>query len=734
MFGFYRYLLAHMVILSHMWRELNYWAGAYAVFGFYMLSGYLMSFVLNEVYGNGFTGRINFLTNRALRIYPMYLLVLVVSICVVLLAPELSSQVNSALVLPFNITEWLHNIFIIGLNGEKARLVPVAWSLDVELTFYVLMALCLARNRYVVYVWLGLSVAYTLYMIWAGYVWRDRYFSAAAASLPFSIGATIFMVRARISGHGYWHAVAAAILFILNLAYADLLWDDPKVGGFYLSLGIGIYLLVSLIGLSEKNIPKILKSADKVCGDLAYPIFLCHWPVAVLVVLFGFAAEKPEGWELFLACALITNVVAFVFHYLVEERVNKLRYRIRESGIWSLGIMGRNTNENVCSCSSSQCMDNSEKVIFVCVSIDDNVNSTRFQRAKLLSSHFQTAILYRNHIPQEIAHGCVATYKVSRGLSGFIVAMYLLGYLRISKGFRTIHTQYSLYAVIWGFFAQKLFGYQWIYDLWDHPSLAVSKKKRNRDTFVMNTVLNVMLPSADAWIVGMSEGIMQFLPRPRSRTKIIKSSNGVSSTIFTVSGEEDCFPGAERSAQQRVCYFGWVTLERGLALLLNSLQSGENRMISGVNLFGWTNQEALAAINAHNARHDVKARYVGVLSHREALRKMTACDVCLCLLDDSVINYRYAYPIKLFEYLAMGKIVVATRTEGICEIISDGKNGFLVANNAESLQDAFVRIERARLDGSLARIKEEARRTAHQYSWEKVNKKLLEGLRADVMS
>lgn len=722
-----------MVILSHLWRELNYWAGAYAVFGFYMLSGYLMSFVLNEVYCNSDHGRINFLTNRALRIYPMYLLVLGLSLWVVWMAPELASQVNSALVLPSNVTQWLHNIFIFGLNGEKARLVPVAWSLDVEMTFYVLMALCLARNRYFVYMWLGFSVAFTLYLIWAGYGWRDRYFSVVAASLPFSIGAAIFMLKARIDGQGYWHVVSAATLYILNLTYADQLWTDPRVGGFYASLGIGIYLLLSLKGLSGESTAKIFRSADKVLGDLAYPIFLCHWPVAVLVVLYGFGAEKPEGWKLFLVCVLMTNVVAFAFHYLVEAKINKIRNKIRESGIRSFRVRTAYAEEIARSASSSSGLSNSHKVVFVCATINDNVNSTRFQRAKLLSSQFQASLLFRNSIPEEIARSCVATYQVRRGLFGFIVAMCLLGYLRLFKGYKTIHTQYSLYAVIWGFVAQKIFGYRWIYDLWDHPSLADSIKKRNWDISIMKAVLNVMLPSADVWIVGMSEGILQYLPQPQSSTKIIKSSNGVSSSTFEVPDKVGSLMGEERRVQ-KICYFGWVTLERGLDLILKSIKLEKNFINWGVDLFGRSNPEAIEAIKAHNRLHDVKVRYSGALSHLEALKEMIECDVCLCLLDDSVINYKYSYPIKLFEYLAMGKIVVATHTEGISEIIVDGKNGFLVSNNPDSVQEAFQRIELARTDGFIADIKREARATAHRYAWESINSKLIEDLRPIILS
>ena len=53
MFGTYRYILALLVIIVHTWASpfsFFAYAGICAVFGFFMLSGYLMSLVLDKKY------------------------------------------------------------------------------------------------------------------------------------------------------------------------------------------------------------------------------------------------------------------------------------------------------------------------------------------------------------------------------------------------------------------------------------------------------------------------------------------------------------------------------------------------------------------------------------------------------------------------------------------------------------------------------------------------------------
>ena len=64
MFGVYRAFLALMVVALHLGGLPV--VGAYAVFGFYVLSGYLMTLIMQDRYGYTASGRSAYAVNRFL--------------------------------------------------------------------------------------------------------------------------------------------------------------------------------------------------------------------------------------------------------------------------------------------------------------------------------------------------------------------------------------------------------------------------------------------------------------------------------------------------------------------------------------------------------------------------------------------------------------------------------------------------------------------------------------------
>ena len=94
---------------------------------------------------------------------------------------------------------------------------------------------------------------------------------------------------------------------------------------------------------------------------------------------------------------------------------------------------------------------------------------------------------------------------------------------------------------------------------------------------------------------------------------------------------------------------------------------------------------------------------------------MAAADILLAPYDSQ--DFFYLSPIKIFEYMAAGRAVLAARVGQVCEVIEDGVNGLLYdpldpeCFNARLLQLVQDRDLRRRLG-------ESARRTIEaRYTW-----------------
>jgi peptidoglycan/LPS O-acetylase OafA/YrhL len=331
-----------MVTLSHLWGSLAGWSGFGAVFGFYVVSGYLMTSVLNQSYGFTIQGLGRYALNRFLRIFPTYWFVLLLAFIVVATIPIDAFETNYKLSMPREVTDWLSNVFIVGLlDGPAKVLIPPAWTLDIELFFYLLMGLGFSRNRITVLSWFVASSAYTFWLLFIGAEFGDRYASYAAASLPFSIGAMAYMYRDILRRYLRLPVPAASVLFLSVVVVARMEWLGNSLDvGFYMTLVASFLLLVSLSNIDSNSSPAFLRTADRLLGNLAYPIFLCHWQVAAVVLHVMYNTEKPAGGGMWFASIVFIHLIALLVYWLVDRNMSRARDKVRGRERLNLVTMG----------------------------------------------------------------------------------------------------------------------------------------------------------------------------------------------------------------------------------------------------------------------------------------------------------------------------------------------------------------------------------------------------------
>jgi glycosyltransferase involved in cell wall biosynthesis len=110
-----------------------------------------------------------------------------------------------------------------------------------------------------------------------------------------------------------------------------------------------------------------------------------------------------------------------------------------------------------------------------------------------------------------------------------------------------------------------------------------------------------------------------------------------------------------------------------------------------------------------------KVHFSGYIQHKDIPEYIAAMDIVLAIYPK--LELFYYSPLKLYEYMASGKAVVASRIGQIKDIITDGKNGFLFdPGNLNDLEDKVIRL----LDNpSLIQVigKNSRKTVENKYTW-----------------
>ena len=347
MFGAYRTVLALMVVFYHIGGIPH--IGSYAVFGFYALSGYLMTFVIQNTYGYTAIGLKKYTFNRFLRIYPMYWASIIFSIILIMLVGEQNSfEYHKALFLPDNLIDSLKNLFLFFPFRETPRLTPPAWALTVEIFYYILIGIGLSKHKKVVICWFILSVIYhvAIGLLLVGF--EHRYFTIPAASLPFSVGALIFHYREslqaimnnnRLTKHSFFPYLLGIVILLNWYLGRQVKQQFFNLDNLFFYSNFGLCVLMIIILKEKKSLPFISKKLDNQLGNFSYPIYLIHYQVA-FVVLIGMDFLGTQYIRPNISLMLISLPFLFLFSWLLisqlEGPIEMLRKatKVRKAGLY----------------------------------------------------------------------------------------------------------------------------------------------------------------------------------------------------------------------------------------------------------------------------------------------------------------------------------------------------------------------------------------------------------------
>ncbi len=333
MFGSLRFLLAYLVILSHLVGT-QYVAhfGFYAVRGFFVISGLMMTAALNEVYR--FDG-VRFWTNRALRLLPPYYLVCVLTLLAIAIAPGAAAQylkfwraMPDAGDLAINLT-----VLPLQLTYGTFRFIPPFWSVAIEIDMYLLLFLIVSRRMGWALIALAAGLSFQLACMQDAVNWDLTYFTAPSAVFPFAVGAALYFLGQDGKRVTSKLAIACALAaWIANMVAGGAILPASHIFGWGYLIDTTCFAVVvsGLSGLSTDQFGPLVARIDRTLGEWSYFAFLVHWLAGFLVAAAFFNGDW-RGWPLLFAVTPVVLAASAVLAWLNRVSVEPLRGWVRRA-------------------------------------------------------------------------------------------------------------------------------------------------------------------------------------------------------------------------------------------------------------------------------------------------------------------------------------------------------------------------------------------------------------------
>lgn len=359
--GILRFLLAISVVIAHSTAifGVQLVGGEVAVQTFYIISGFYMGLILTEKYVGKNSSYTLFITNRLLRLYPIYWTVFLLSVLLSLVAyvkggPEGSGKITafanllhdggvkgififlwagfSNIFLFFQ--DWFvflgldtaHNIYFVK-DFHHAPLplfsfvfLPQAWTVGVEITFYLIAPFLAKRNTRSLFILLACSIFIRVGLYFTGCYkdpWSYRFFPSECAFFIIGILAYRFFKWQKANAELRFGFVRKYALYIMLIATVSYQW----LSVFAITRFLYPLLIAVLIPFLFEKFSR--SKWDNWIGDLSYPIYISH--ITLYIILQK--GLKTHSIYNGILLVIISVVAAILLNRFVSKPIEKYRQR-----------------------------------------------------------------------------------------------------------------------------------------------------------------------------------------------------------------------------------------------------------------------------------------------------------------------------------------------------------------------------------------------------------------------
>lgn len=319
--GIYRLLLAVLVAISHAGVSCyGYNPGVIAVISFFILSGYVMTLLIEKYYSQP-SSITTFYLDRAARLFPQFMFYMAVAtVCIYLF------KIDSPFIKQLNSTKWLLNLFILPEGfymywANDAIVIPQTWSLGLEMTFYLVIPWILVYcSKRQIYGLAGLSFIIFL----AAYLGKINSDSFGYRLLPGTF--FMFLIGWSFFKNDRGSKIFRFIIFFSAGALLYIAYWNKELYQLPYNKEVLVGLLIGIVAISYMR-HFSFSTVDEIFGNLSYGVFLNHF--IVIWMMQKFLEMKTFDATHILILLLISGILALSSFWYIERPALRWRHAIR---------------------------------------------------------------------------------------------------------------------------------------------------------------------------------------------------------------------------------------------------------------------------------------------------------------------------------------------------------------------------------------------------------------------
>lgn len=322
--GFFRLLFSLVIVCDHIGltgSNIFTFNGDVALKSFFVISGFYMAIILNEKYIKKNKSYFLFITNRILRIYPIYLIVLFLFYLVYF--RHLPFVVNSSVIYPIfeNIIIFINpDYFQKSIHMNAFLLDYPAWTLGLEMIFYFIAPVFIRSWKKIVFVFIA-SIFLRYYGNHA--LFYDNLFY-------FILGASSYLLYKKILELQYDKKIFLKFFFAVSLLLIIIPYFFV-ISGFHYNNNVNeVFSLIYFVSFASIIPPAFIffskNALNNFLGEFSYPIYISH---ALIIYIFTgiFIANYYLGLLLTVSSVLLFSkiLLSCIINPIQNFRSNRVK-------------------------------------------------------------------------------------------------------------------------------------------------------------------------------------------------------------------------------------------------------------------------------------------------------------------------------------------------------------------------------------------------------------------------